>query len=234
MQRDASIKCIYLWNQSLTTLCWAGLEHRHSRSTSFPRRGNSPQISQILYKTTEPWRASHIKYQVYFPRGKLGKLHCVMDSNGTCKVGTRMAKGVINLIKAPFIPEGSNRKDRWNWHSQEKVARTETAVSSRQNPNKDLVWKEQGKEETSLGQIPLSLGMHMKPGVQWKSLGVTSLGLPQLNCWGLWFSSLCAAAHFRRWLWQGRACSLRFELLTLLLEKRLISPGEKLFLDAYI
>lgn len=93
-----------------------------------------------------------------------------------------MAKGVINLIKAPFIPEGSNRKGRWNCHPQEKVARTENAVSSGQNPNKDLVWKERGKKGTSLGQTPLSLGMHMKPGVQWKSLGVISLGLPQLNC----------------------------------------------------
>ena len=146
LQGDVSNKiCLPVKSESLTTLHWSGLEHRYTRSTSFPRRGNSPWISQILYKTTEPRRASHIKYQVYFPRGNPGKLHCVMDSNGTCKVGTWMAKGVINLIKASFIPEGSNRKDRWNCHPQEKVARTESAVSSGQNPNKDSVWKERGR-----------------------------------------------------------------------------------------
>lgn len=58
-----------------------------------------------------------------------------------------MAKGIINLIKAPFIPEASKRKGRWNCHLQEKVARAEAAATNGQNHNKDLVWKEQGKKK---------------------------------------------------------------------------------------
>lgn len=37
-----------------------------------------------------------------------------MDSNGICEMGTWMAKGIINLIKAPFIPKVAKGKDRWN------------------------------------------------------------------------------------------------------------------------
>lgn len=76
-------------------------------------------------------------------------LRCVMDSNGTSKVSTWMAKGIINLIKAPFIPEASKGKGRWNYHLQEKVARAEAAATSGQKHNKDLVWKEQGKKKHS-------------------------------------------------------------------------------------
>lgn len=53
-----------------------------------------------------------------------------------------MAKGIINLIKAPFIPEASKEKGRWNCHLKEKVARADTAAISGQNHSKVLVWKE--------------------------------------------------------------------------------------------
>lgn len=39
-----------------------------------------------------------------------------MNSNSICKVGTWMAKDIINLIKAPFIPEAAKGKDSWNHH----------------------------------------------------------------------------------------------------------------------
>lgn len=58
-----------------------------------------------------------------------------------------MAKGIINLIKAPFIPEASKEKGRWNCHLKEKVARADTAAIGGQNHSKVLVWKEQGKKK---------------------------------------------------------------------------------------
>lgn len=64
----------------------------------------------MLCKTAEPWKASHFRCWICFPQGKLGKHHCTMDSNHTAKVSTWMAKGIINLIKAPFIPEASGGK----------------------------------------------------------------------------------------------------------------------------
>lgn len=56
-----------------------------------------------------------------------------------------MAKDIINLIKAPFIPEAAKGKDRRNHHLWEKVAKTEAAATRAQN-HKDLIWKEQGKK----------------------------------------------------------------------------------------
>lgn len=70
-----------------------------------------------------------------------------MDSNGTPKVSTWMVKGIINLIKAPFIPEGCKEKGRWNCCLQEKVARAEAAATSGQNHSEDLFWKEQDKKK---------------------------------------------------------------------------------------
>lgn len=62
-----------------------------------------------------------------------------MDSNSTSKVSTWMAKGIINLIKAPFIPEASQGKGRLNCNLEEEAAREDAAAISGQEHSKDLV-----------------------------------------------------------------------------------------------
>lgn len=68
------------------------------------------QWKQMLCKTAEPWKASHFRCWICFPQGKLGKHHHKMDSKCMAKVSTWMAKGIINLIKAPLISETSGGK----------------------------------------------------------------------------------------------------------------------------
>lgn len=76
------------------------------------------------------------------------KLHCVMDSNRISKVSTWIAKGIINLIKASFIPESSKGKGRWNCHLHEKADKVEGAAIDGQNHIEDLVWKKKAERNT--------------------------------------------------------------------------------------
>lgn len=76
-----------------------------------------------------------------------------MDLICTSKVSIWIAKGTISLIKAPFIPEASMGKGRWNGCLQEQVVRTEPAATGEQKHAEDLVWKEQGENKHPWGRF---------------------------------------------------------------------------------